>query len=191
MRALFILVLIAVCGVTKGQIKPTSGQYTTADGYYTVTINFESNTLTLIEPNRTSIYTKVSDNIFSFIHPTSKIDYRIEVMDPQTIQTFKANVSSSRYTLKLSSTSESSSNEQYKTYSAMAERYKAKMLTDKKDAQLWSFCAAAAYARSTMNDEGFKEYATQISSSIKLIIVNKAKCPCEDAIPPAIWNSAK
>ncbi|MEE1943730.1 hypothetical protein VRU48_01335 [Pedobacter sp. KR3-3] len=191
MRTLFILAFIAVCSTAKAQIKPTSGQYTTADGYYTVTINFENSSLTLIEPNRTSVYTKVADNIFSFIHPASKIDYRIEVMDPQTIQTFKANVSSSRYTLKLSSTSTNTNSEQYKTYSAMAERYKAKMLTDKKDAQLWSFCAAAAYARSTMNDEGFKEYATQVSSSIKLIIVNKTKCPCEDAIPATIWNNAQ
>lgn len=191
MRTLFVLALFAICSLAKAQIKLTSGQYTTADGYYTITINFEGNSLTVIEPNRTSVYKKVADNIFSFIHPNTNVDYRIEVMDPQTIQTFKPGVSNSRYTIRLSSGSTGADNEQYKTYAAMAERYKAKMASDKKDAQLWAFCAAAAYARSSMNEEGFKEYATQVASSIKLIIINKAKCPCEDAIPVAIWNSAK
>ncbi len=191
MRTFFIVVLMAICSLAKAQIKLTSGQYTTADGYYTITINFEGSSLTVIEPNRTSVYKKVADNIFSFVHPNTNVDYRIEVMDPETIQTFKPAVSNSRYTIKLSSASTSANNEQYKTYAAMAERYKAKMTTEKKDAQLWAFCAAAAYARSTMNDEGFKEYALQAASSIKLIIINKAKCPCEDAIPAEIWNTAK
>lgn len=191
MRTLLIFALICVFGIAKAQIKLTSGQYTTADGYYTVTINFEGSTLTLIEPNLTSIYTKVANNIFSYVHPTSKKDYRMEVMDPSTVQTYKAGGDNSRYTLKLSSTSMNSDNEQFKTYSAIAERYKAKMETDKKDAQLWSLCAAAAYARSTMNEDGFKAYAEKVASSIKLIAVNKAKCPCEDAIPATIWSSVK
>lgn len=191
MRTFLIFALICVFGMAKAQIKLTSGQYTTADGYYTVTINFEGSTLTLIEPNLTSIYTKVSGNVFSYVHPKSKTDYRIEVMDPSTIQTFKVGSENNRYTIKLSSTSMNSDNEQFKTYSAMAERYKTKMETDKKDAQLWSFCAAAAYARSTMNEEGFSAYAEKIVSSIKQIITNKTKCPCEDAIPATIWSSVK
>lgn len=191
MRTLLIAILLCAFTAVKAQIKLTSGQYTTEDGYYTITINFEGNSLTLIEPNRTSVYKKVDQNIFSFIHPDTKVDYRIEVMDPATIQTFKPGVSNSRYTIRLSSSNNAVDKEKYKTYFAMAERYKAKMLTDKKDAQLWSFCAAAAFARSTMNDEGFKEYANQVVASLKLIMINKAKCPCEDAIPTEIWNANK
>ncbi len=190
MRALLFALLICAATSVKAQIKLTSGQYTTSDGYYTVTINFDQNSLTLIEPNLTSVYKRVEGNIFSYVHQRNNVDYRIEVMDPSTIQTFKPGVSNSRFTLKLNGQSATASSEQFKTYFAMAERYKAKMLTDKKDAQLWSFCAAAAMARSTMNDEGFKDYANKVSSSIKLIIVNKAKCPCEDAIPTEIWNKA-
>jgi len=186
--ALITTALMCLSLFAQAQLKLTSGQYVTEDGYYTVTINFDGNSLTLIEPNRTSVYTKVENNVFRFIHPTNKIDYRIEVMDAGTIQTFKPAVDNSRYTLRLSKSSETANSEQFKTYFAMAERYKAKMLTDKKDAQLWSFCAAAAMARSSMNDEGFKEYASKIVASIKQIIINKAKCPCEDAIPTEIWN---
>jgi hypothetical protein len=189
MRIIILTLLIGLCIGARAQIKLTSGQYTTEDGYYTVTINFNQNELTLIEPNRTSVYTRLAGNIFRFIHPTNKIDYRIEVMDPSTIQTFKPNVSNSRFTIRLNNASTTATNQQFNTYFAMAERYKAKMLTDKKDAQLWSFCAAAAMARSSMNEEGFKDYATKVSESIKLIIVNKAKCPCADAIPVEIWNS--
>lgn len=190
MRAFLIILLVCAVGSAHAQIKLTSGQYTTEDGYYTVTINYDQNSLTLIEPNRTSVYTRLEGNVFRFIHPTNKIDYRIEVIDPSTIQTFKPDVDNSRYTIRLSKGDATANNEQFKTYYAMAERYKAKMTTDKKDAQLWSFCAAAAMARSSMNEEGFKDYANKISLSIKQIIINKAKCPCEDAIPTEIWNKA-
>lgn len=191
LRLLTITLLCFIGSNVNAQIKPTSGQYTTEDGYYTVTINFSDRELTLIEPNRTSIYYKLEGNVFQFIHPTNKTDYRIEVMSPTTIQTFKPGANNSRYTLRLSGKGAAASNEQFNTYFALAEKYKAKMLSDKKDAQLWSFCAAAAMARSSMNEEGFKEYATKVASSIKLIAVNKTKCPCEDAIPVDIWNGAK
>ncbi|WP_410221877.1 hypothetical protein [Pedobacter sp.] len=190
-RFLTIALLCLIGSSASSQIKLTSGQYTTEDGYYTVTINFTDKELTLIEPNRTSVYHKLEGNVFQFIHPTNKIDYRIEVTSPTTIQTFKPTVNSSRYTLTLSSKNATASNEQFNTYFALAEKYKAKMLSDKKDAQLWSFCAAAAMARSSMNEEGFKEYASKIVSSIKLIVTDKTKCPCEDAIPTNIWNGTK
>jgi len=191
LRFLIIALLCFIGGSASAQIKLTSGQYTTEDGYYTVTINFADKELTLIEPNRTSVYHKLEGNVFQFIHPTNKIDYRIEVTSPTTIQTFKPAANSSRYTLTLSSKNATASNDQFNTYFALAEKYKAKMLSDKKDAQLWSFCAAAAMARSSMNEDGFKDYATKVASSIKLIAVNKTKCPCEDAIPVDIWNGAK
>lgn len=188
-RLIFALLIFASINA-KGQIKLTSGQYTTEDGYYTVTINFSGNQLTLIEPNTTSVYEKIDKNIFRFIHPRSKTDYRIEVMDSNTIQTFKPFVNNSRFTIKLSNSDAIADNEHFKKYFALAEHYKAKMQSDKKDAQLWSFCAAAAMARSSMNEEGFKVYATKIALSIKQIIVNKTKCPCEDALPLSVWNTS-
>lgn len=191
MRAYIITLLICVSAFAKAQIGLTSGQYITDDGYYTVTINFNKDYLILIEPNLTSMYKKVDANVYSYIHARNNVDYRIEVIDASTIQTFKPNVNNSRYTLKLTKTSEIASTAQFKKYYALAEQYKAKMQTDKKDAQLWSFCAAAAMAKSTMNNEGFTDYATKVSSSIKQIIINKTKCPCEDAIPQEIWNKAK
>ncbi|RZK55111.1 MAG: hypothetical protein EOO87_08730 [Pedobacter sp.] len=191
MRGLVLALLFLTTIKANAQIKLTSGQYTTEDGYYTVTINFSGDKLTLIEPNTTSVYDKVEANIFRFIHPRSKTDYRIEVIDPNTIQTFKPNVNNSRFTIRRSSSDATANNEQFKRYFALAEHYKAKMISDKKDAQLWSFCAAAAMARSSMNEEGFADYASKVASSVKLIIVNKSKCPCEDAIPTAIWSAAK
>jgi len=191
MRWLILVLLFFITVKADAQIKLNSGQYTTEDGYYTVTINFSGDKLTLIEPNTTSVYEKVEPNIFRFIHPRSKTDYRIEIIDPNTIQTFKPNVNNSRFTIKRSSSDATANNDQFKRYFALAEHYKAKMISDKKDAQLWSFCAAAAMARSSMNEEGFADYAGKVASSVKLIIVNKAKCPCEDAIPIAIWNAAK
>ena len=181
--------LCLLCFSLSAQIKLTSGKYTTEDGYYTVTINFADKELTLIEPNRTSVYHRLTGNEIQFIHPTNKIDYRMEVMDASTVQTFKPG-STNRYTLKLSSKDMTTTNEHYNTYFALAEKYKAKMQTDKKDAQLWSFCSASAWARATMNDDGFKDYAKKAALSIKQIIIDKSKCPCEDAIPATIWNSA-
>lgn len=191
MRAFLVAWLICVSVFAKAQINLTSGQYITDDGYYTVTINFSETSLTLIEPNLTSIYKKVAPNIYAYVHARNNVEYRIEVKDAATIQTFKPSVNNSRYTLKLTNSSDVASSAQFKKYYALAEQYKAKMQTDKKDAQLWSFCAAAAMAKSTMNDEGFIDYATKVALSIKQIIINKTKCPCEDAIPPDVWNKAK
>jgi hypothetical protein len=188
LRALCVALLICAFTSVREQISLSSGQFTVESGYYTVTINFEGESLTLIEPNRTSVYRKIAENTFSFVHPETKVDYRIDVIDKVTIHAYKPQTPDNRTILRLNTAGLSA---EYTFYLAMAQRYKTMMLTDKKDAQLWAFCSAAAFARSTMDGESFREYARKIVASVRPIVTDQGKCPCEDAIPAEIWTAVK
>ena len=72
----------------------------------------------------------------------------------------------------------------------MAEKYKAMMKTDPKDAQAWAFCAMAAHAKTTHTDDAYTKKVIAVAASLKQIVPS-GKCPCEDAIPAAIWKSVK
>jgi hypothetical protein len=189
MKKTLYLILFMLSLQASAQIVPSSGPYTTSDGYYTVNISFKSGLLTVVEPNKTSPYTLVSGNEYRFVNPTNGIDYRIEVVNATTLACFKPTNLQNRTMLLFSgSLNEAATAKTFTDYSKVAEKYKNLMKTDAKDAQLWSFCAAAANARSSMNEDGFANYAAKIIASMKQIIVKPTKCPCEDAIPAVLWN---
>ena len=62
------------------------------------------------------------------------------------------------------------------------------MKSDPKDAQMWSFCAAAAIGKSSFNADAYETYVAKIVASLKQIMVTPDKCPCEDAIPATFWR---
>ncbi len=74
-RFLTVSLLCLTTNNVNAQIKLTSGQYTTQNGYYMVKTDVSDKELTLIEPNRNSVYQKLEGNVFQFVHPESKIDH--------------------------------------------------------------------------------------------------------------------
>ncbi|WP_448700543.1 hypothetical protein ACFGVR_01140 [Mucilaginibacter sp. AW1-3] len=174
------------------QIVPNSGTYTTSDGNYSLKVTFKDGTLTLIEPNKESTFKHASGNTYTFTNPVNNIDYAIEVVDNKTLSCYHPRDPDNRTIITFTgSAAQPSSANNFKDYKKMADDYKQKIKDDPKNGQAWAFCAAAALARASYNEAGYKEYATKAAQSLKLIAVDKTKCPCEDAIPADIWKAAK
>jgi hypothetical protein len=188
---LLLLILFCAPVLSFAQTKLKSGNYTTSDGMYTIKVRYDAkaNTLTIVEPNKTSEYTFVSGSEYGFTNPTNGIEYRLEIVDATTLESFKP--ASRNYRTKLyhsGGADEVTSSEDFVDYQKIAEKYKDKMTSDPANAQLWAFCAAAANARSTLNADGFESYAKKVVKQMKKIMEDKKKCPCTDAIPASLWN---
>jgi hypothetical protein len=174
--------------VSFAQIEAPSGPYTSDDGRYTVTVKFGDGNLTVVEPNKTSVYTPTGNNIYEFTNSVNGRHYKIEVQDKRTLAAFGSTGKTNFY---FTGNIAANSPDHVKFYKEMADRYQAKMTSDSKDAQLWSFCSGAATQRARLNDEGFEAYAKETILSVRLILEDQSKCPCPDAIPPTLWGKYK
>jgi hypothetical protein len=74
-------------------------------------------------------------------------------------------------------------------YLAVAERYQALALSDKKDVQSWAFCSAAALKRSMATKEVADAYGREAAERLASISVDPSRNPCPDAIPAELWPS--
>ncbi len=72
-------------------------------------------------------------------------------------------------------------------YLAVAEKYQALALTDKKDVQSWAFCSAAALKRSMATKDEADAYGREAAERLASISVDPDKNPCPDAIPVDLW----
>ena len=72
-------------------------------------------------------------------------------------------------------------------YLAVAERYQALALSDKKDVQSWAFCSAAALKRSMATKQDADAYAREAAERLASISVDPSRNPCPDAIPNELW----
>ena len=70
---------------------------------------------------------------------------------------------------------------------AVAEKYQALALTDKKDVQSWAFCSAAALKRSMATKDEADAYGREAAGRLASISVDPARNPCPDAIPETLW----
>ena len=189
MKVLLLFLTIFLCSEISAQKIPSTGNYTSADGYYTIVISYKDKVLTIVEPNKTSPYKYVSGNEYHFTNPTNGIEYLIEVVDETTLATYKPTNRSNKYFFYFTGTANTpASKEDFAKYFPIAEKYKEKMKEDPKDAQLWSFCAAAANARSSFSKEGYEEYLSKVVPSMKAILEKKDKCPCTDAIDQRLFD---
>jgi hypothetical protein len=72
-------------------------------------------------------------------------------------------------------------------YLAVAERYQALALSDKKDVQSWAFCSAAALKRSMATKDEADAYGREAAERLASISVDPDRNPCPDAIPAELW----
>ncbi|UKJ08764.1 hypothetical protein [Solitalea lacus] len=193
-KLLFISILSAFTLSAFAQKIPAFGVYTTSDGNYSIKISWMANAIIVTEPNKVSDFKSVGNNIYAYTNPVNGIAYRIEVVDEATLAFFKPQTPTNR-TIVLYSKDKSeigyANKEEYSKYIERANFYKDQMRIDSKDAQSWAFCAAAAYARATYSKEDFEKYAKSARDSVKLILINKEKCPCADVIPLEVWGKKK
>jgi hypothetical protein len=189
MKLTCLIVSLFLSAAIFAQKIPASGIYTSTDGYYSITVNFKDKILTIVEPNKTSPYTLVAGNEFYYKNPTNGIEYLIEVVDATTLAMYKPTNRDNKYKFYFTGPAiKPADNEKFRIFSAVAKKFLEKMKEDPKDAQLWSFCAAAANARSSFNNDGFEEYLSKLVPSMKAILENKTKCPCTEAIDQAMFD---
>jgi len=189
LKMLFAFFMAFASAVSTAQSKLSDGNYVTSDGFYTITLEFKKDSLVVIEPNRRSVYKKIAEKEFSFIHPQNGIDYRIQILDSNKIATFKPATRASQTILGFVGKKEELIEEDNIQYLEIASKYLQKAQEEPDNVQVWSFCSGVASARATYNNDGFRNYAVQAIKNLKLIIVDKSKCPCEDAIPKDLWDS--
>lgn len=171
------------------QVDPPSGPYTSSDGMYTVNVQYSDTLIVVTEPNHTSYYKLVPDNVFLYVNPKNGKEYKLKVEDQTTLLAFTAYGSTHFYFSGGLDTMTDS--KQFSFYQEVAEEYKKKMRDEPHNTQLWSFCAAAAMNRATLNETGFEEYARAVILSMRQIVEDQMKCPCPRAIPPSLWASTR
>ncbi len=74
--------------------------------------------------------------------------------------------------------------------SEIADRYLERVRTDRENADLWVYCAAAALKRGTADEAEAEAYARDIAATMRATLDRSATSPCEDAIPAAVWGGA-
>jgi hypothetical protein len=191
---IILSVLLSILFISAiAQKTPNTGTYVTSDGLYTMIIRYESNnTVTILEPNKESNYHALGDDVYAYKNPVNGIDYRLRVVDKTNIDCYKPGNPDNITKIAYSGSQHTAfSKAEIDRLKGIEKYYLDKMKEDKDNTQTWAFCAAAAMAHIYYNEEGYKQYATKATRNLKLITVDKTKCPCGDAIPGDIWKNVQ
>ena len=189
----------------------SDGTYILEGGSYSIEVTQEGGRLTVVEPNKTSVYERQADGTYHFYNPNTDTVYGLRVVDNQTIEAFEPFVRGNAPTrlvrlggapaprpaappapdpapvARSVAKAALPSNPPMK----IAERYQQLALDDPDNAQAWTFCAAAALKRAMATGEEADAYAWEAAERLKLIMTDPRKSPCEDAIPPSAWTAAE
>jgi hypothetical protein len=184
MKVFLIIATLIVFSFNSFAQTPKNGKYQSKDGMVNISIEVQSDgSLELTEPNKVSVYNKEGNY---YRHSEQKYSmYMIRVGSPDEIYTFKDGYSNSEYKFTWIG-----SGEVMAEGCALYDKYleKAEEAEDN-EVQAWTFCAAAALAKCSYTSEGFETQAAAIVMTLKQILVNQEKCPCEDVIPASIWKN--
>lgn len=179
--------LISLSSFVFSQNRLEPGTYTSADGYYSFQIAYSEEGLQVIEPTRANLYRMGSDGRYYHSEP-QYASYYIRVINSKELRTGKAGASESAFTWTGYATEMNLEDlDLDENCTATAEKYQ-NLAVDDYETQAWVFCAAAAMVKCMSGEKDFEEYAESIVLSLREIIVNQEKCPCEDVISPEIWR---
>lgn len=192
MKTIFSFLLVVLFTLLEAQsIEP--GVFEMEGGNYSVSVKFQDSSIEVTEPNRVTSYTLLSGNKYQYYHEEFQKTYYVEIMDPNTLSFTSSNTSGATI-LKRSSQTLKAASKDYDRYMAIANKYKEMAENDADDdmeVQAYTFCSVSALAGAMKTEKEFIEYASQVALTLKTILVNPNKNPCQDAIPAAAWNSAK
>ena len=193
-RSLLKAAMVLLLGVSLAHAA-TNGAYVLEGGSYVVDVTFKGNTVTVKEPNRSTIYTQQGRiNEYRYTNPKNGVTYGIRVKDDTTLEAFKdqsRNVASILKLRKSLTPGDNPSEEVVNAAKAVANRYMVLSESDPTNAQSWTQCAAAAMARSILTAQQADESERQAATLLKMISVDKSHSPCPDAISEVAWRSAK
>jgi len=187
-----ILGIIALSVISMCTFAATDGVYAIQNGYYSINVKFAENSLTIVEPNKTSTYLKDTSGNYIFTNPTNNITYGMRVVDDKTIEAYKPGVPNSTTVLTLKSASaKASSEDKGNQMKALADKYFKLAESDSNNVHTWANCASVALAYSSLSLEKAKEMELQAATLIKLSqspVANSS--PCSEVISNKTWISA-
>jgi hypothetical protein len=195
MNVLILVMAVAfMVVIPTGAQAATDGTYALEGGSYAINVKFGSGTLTILEPNKTSVYNqREHSNEYLYTNPTNNITYGLRVVDDATLQAFKPGPGNVPTTLRLRhapTPGEQPPKDVAEAADAIADRYFELSASDPINAQTWTQCAAAAMTRSTLTKQQADETEIQAATLLKMIAGNRASSPCPDAISEAAWRAA-
>ncbi|MDY6488431.1 MAG: hypothetical protein ACN6NW_13770 [Acinetobacter amyesii] len=181
--------LLAVTTLTHAA---TDGIYAIENGYYSINVKFEGDHLTIVEPNKTSVYNKQGSSEYVFTNPTNNITYGLRIINDSTLEAYKPGTDSPPTVLKLQSnratTPVSSINSN--RMKELADKYYQLSQTDSPNTQTWTQCAAVAMGYSTLSAQEAKNMEVQSATLLQMIQANpSSSSPCSDVISNSTWNS--
>ena len=183
----FLIVLCCCSFSIKAQIL-TSGNYKSNDlGYaYTVVVEQEGNVITITEPNKVNEYKSSGGNTYYHTEPKYAHFY-IKVASNTSYYAGKQGGSQQLFNYSGENTNENEVLLSGIDDCPLYDKYLNLTQSDDIDAQSWAFCGAAALAKCTYSE--LDSYLETIIKSMKSIMENPSKCPCEDVISKTQWNS--
>jgi len=182
-----ITFLLFLAAITVNAQTLTNGNYTSADGYYTVKITHNGNEITLTEPNKVNEYQSSGGNVYYHTEP-KYADYYLKVTGTQQYYTGKNGGTEYLFTFSGSNKLQDDLAEGMDNC-PLYDKYESLASEDEVNVQTWSFCGAAALVQCTYDEEGAKEYIKGIITTLRLILTDPDICPCTDVISQAVWNA--
>lgn len=169
----------------------TDGTYVLDGGAYSINAKFSDGAISVVEPNKTSVYRQRGDsNEYFFSNPNNDVTYGLRIVDSQTLEAFKPVPGNEPSTLKLRGASNTSQGAPASAKSkAIAEHYMALSQSDPVNTQTWTQCGSAALAY-TYQASGQADETARLAASLLKILGATGNSPCPDAISNAIWASA-
>jgi len=187
MKKLITILLLLTVITIKAQTL-SNGNYTSADGNYTVSVEHSQNQITLTEPNKINVYQSIGGNVYYHTEPKYS-DYYLKVTSTYEYYAGKKNGSTEYlFTFSGSNTLQEDLAEGMDNC-PLYDKYENLAAEDELNAQAWTFCAAAALVQCTYNTDGAKKYIKDIITTLKLIATDPSTCPCIDVIPETVWDA--
>jgi hypothetical protein len=168
----------------------TNGTYVMDGGAYSISVEFVSDGLQIVEPNKTSLYKPTGGNEYQFTNPTNGITYGLRVVNDSTIEAFKPGSNQAATTLRRASAvamNADTDNPQAAKYDALAEKYAGLTASDPNNVHVWAACGAAAMGWASMPADQARTMASQSAMLLKSIMTSAGSSPCPEVIPNDVW----
>jgi len=180
----YFILLILACFILNAQALQT-GNYTSSDGNYTVSIEQNGDEISLIEPNKSNIYKKTTSDYYYHTEPKYNT-YYVRLVGNNKFYSGKND--GKEFLFTLSSTNPSEAIESVDNC-PLYDKYLKLSQEDPVEVQAWTFCGAAAIAKCTYNAEASQSYNKTIIAGLKAILEDQNRCPCEDVISKSEWDA--
>lgn len=208
-RALVAAVLLSSSALAQS-IPP--GIYAMPDSGYSISVEPQGDDLSVVEAGKPRTYLKAGPGSYQYYSEITRSTYELRYRDRGSVSALKLGSGGAPTVLfrqggpapedqapapvvpvAEKSAPASPGPPPASPYLAVAEKYQALALTNKKDVQSWAFCSAAALKRSMASKADADAYGRDAAERLASISIDPDKNPCPDAIPAELWpgsNSA-